>query len=113
MNDTDSSDEIEHLEAQIETLGAAIERCRKISFASKLAVAAGTIWIALLLVMPLSPGTLIAALAAVIGGIVMLGSNATTWQQTEAALHAAQAARTRLIGALDLRMVGEETRTIH
>ena len=113
MNEKHPGDEIEHLEAQIEALAAAIERCRKISFASKLAVAAGMTWIALLLAMPLSPGTLIAALAAVIGGIVMLGSNATTWQQTEATLYAAQAARARLIGAMDLRVVGEETRTVH
>jgi hypothetical protein len=113
MNDQNSSDEIEHIEAQIEALAANIERCRKISFISKLAITAGTIWIVLLLVMPLPPSTLIAASAAVIGGIVLLGSNATTWAQTEAALRAARAARTRLIGALDLRLVGEVTRTIH
>jgi hypothetical protein len=113
MSETNYRDEIEHIEAQIEALAESIERCRKISFVSKLAVAAGTIWIVLLLAMPLPPSTLIAAMAAVIGGIVMLGSNATTWSQTEASLGAAQAARMRLIGALDLRLVGEDTPTIH
>jgi hypothetical protein len=113
MNETNYGDEIEYLEAQIEVLAAGIERCRKISLVSKFAVGAGTIWIVLLLVMPLAPGTWVAAMAAVIGGVVMLGSNATTWAETEAALGAAQAARTQAIGALDLRLVGEDTRTIH
>jgi hypothetical protein len=111
--DEHSSDEIEHLEAQIEALSAGIERCRKISLASKLAAGAGAIWLVLLLVMPLAPDTWIAAMAAVIGGVVMLGSNATTWTETEAALGAAQAARSQAIGTLDLRLVGEDTRTIH
>jgi hypothetical protein len=51
--------------------------------------------------------------AAVIGGIVLLGSNAATWTQTDAALRAAEAMRADLIGRMDLRMVGEEKSTLH
>jgi hypothetical protein len=42
----------------------------------------------------------------------MLGSNATTWKQTEAALRASQTMRDELIGQLDMRVV-EERRTLH
>jgi hypothetical protein len=66
----------------------------------------------LLGVIAFSPETVIAALAAVIGGIVLLGSNATTWTQTGAALHEAEAMRADLIGRMELRVV-EERPTIH
>ena len=47
----------------------------------------------------------VASMAAVIGGIVLLGSNATTWTQTEDALKKSEAMRAELIGQLDLRTV--------
>src|SRR5664279_4912368 len=88
MDDDDFRDEIAQLEARSEALTESIERCRKISLAAKLTIAAGAIWIVLVLlgVIAFSPGTIIAAMAAVLGGIVLLGSNATTWTQTDAAL---------------------------
>jgi hypothetical protein len=83
--------------------------------AAKLTIAAGAIWIVLVLlgVIAFSPDTIIAALAAVIGGIVLLGSNSTTWTQTDAALHEAEAMRADLIGRMDMRVVGEEKPTLH
>jgi hypothetical protein len=113
MHDDTSSDEIGQLEARVEALAESIERCRKISFVSKLAIAAGVFFLVLLLVMPLPPSVFVAAMAAVIGGIVMLGSNSTTWEQTSAALADAEAARAEAIGTMQLRLVGEEPRTIH
>ena len=115
MDDDDFSEEIAQLEARSEALAESIERCRKISLAAKLTIAAGTIWIALvlLLVIPYIPETVIAAMAAMIGGVVLLGSNATTWTQAEAALHAAEAERADLIGRMELRVVGEERPTLH
>jgi hypothetical protein len=59
------------------------------------------------------PSATLAGLAAVIGGTVVLGSNATTWTQTEEALRAAETMRAELIGRIDLRVVGEDVRTIH
>jgi hypothetical protein len=111
----DTSDDIDQLEARIEALTASIERCRKISFASKFAVAAGAAWFALLLlwIVSFSAGAFAAALSAVLGGLVLLGSNATTWEQTVADLNAAEAMRAQLIGSIDLRIVGEEWPTIH
>ena len=115
MISDDDRDEIAQLEARIETLTQAIERCRKFSLAAKLAIAAGAIWIvlALLWVMPLSAGGIIAALAAVIGGVVLLGSNSTTWTQTDAALQAAEEARANLIGRIPMRAVGEDRPTLY
>ena len=110
MDDDDFRDEITQLEARSEALTESIERCRKISLAAKLTIAAGAIWIVLVLlgVIAFSPDTVIAALAAVIGGTVLLGSNSTTWTQTDAALQAAEAMRADLIGRMELPVVGEE-----
>lgn len=115
MFDNNFRDDIEQIEARIEALTASIERCRKTSLASKLTIAAGAVWFALVMlwIIPFNPTAFVAALAALLGGIVLLGSNTTTWAQTEADLHAAEAMRAELIGRIELRVVGEDTPTIH
>jgi hypothetical protein len=115
MDGDDFRDQIAQLEARSEALADAIDRCRKISLAAKLAIAGGAAWIGLvlLLVFPFIPGTVIAAMAAVIGGTVLLGSNATTWKQAEADLRQTEVMRANLIGRMDLRVIGEQRRTLH
>lgn len=115
MNEDMAPHEIARLEAQIEALTAAIERCRKISVAAKIAAAAGALWFALVIfwVVPFTPTFFIAALAATLGGVVLLGSNKTTWEETELALHQAETARADLIGGMSLRLVGETAPTLH
>jgi hypothetical protein len=115
MSDNNFHDAIGEIEAHIEALTESIERCRKIALGSKISIAAGAIWFALVLfwILPFDATAFVAALTAVLGGIVLLGSNATTWAQTEAALHAAEATRAALIGTMELRVVGEDTPTIH
>ena len=110
-----TGEDIALIEARIEHLGEAIERCRKISLASKLAISAGALWAVLMVLwlVPFYPGAMIAALAAVIGGIVLLGSNATTWAQTEASLRENEAMRADLIGRLELRTVDDGAPTLH
>jgi hypothetical protein len=100
------------LEAQIEDFAETIERCRKLIVAAKVAISAGFILVAVMLlgVVGFSPTAIIAGITAVIGGIVVFGSNAATVTQMTAALRAAEAERARLIGMIDLRVVGE---TIH
>jgi hypothetical protein len=115
MHDDAAPHEIIRLEDQIEALAQSIERCRKISFTAKIAISGGVLWFALVLlwILPFSPTPFVAALAATLGGVVMLGSNATTWDETEAALHQAEAARAELIGTMNLRLVGKPPPTLH
>ena len=103
------TDEIARIEAQLEELAEVCERCRKIIFASKAAIAVGVAW-PLLMMLGLFGSNGVAAIgsiAAVLGGIVSLGSNVSTLRQTMAAMNAAEARRSDLIGRIDLRVVGE------
>ncbi len=115
MNDEVSRDDIARIEAHIEELAEAIERCRKFSLAAKLIIAAGALWIALsmLALVSYTPETTITALAAMILGAVLLGSNRTTWKQTESALQASEAMRADMIGQLELRMVDDGVKQLH
>jgi hypothetical protein len=108
-------DDIARIEAHIEELSEALARCGKISFAAKLAIGAGFIWLALTLLglVALVFSVVVASMAAIIGGIVLLGSNATTWTQTDDALKKSEAMRADLIGQLDLRTVDGGLRRIH
>ena len=109
------SAQIAQLEERIETLTASIERCRKISYASKIAIAGGLAWFVLfvLWILPFGPTAFVAAVSAVLGGCVLLGSNATTWDETRQALHAAEKARADSIGSIELRVVHDAPPTIH
>jgi glutamate 5-kinase len=111
MADDNPIDEISRIEARLEELAEIAERCRKIILVSKAAIAAG---VALLLVMMLGPFgsnqvAAIGSIAAVLGGIVSLGSNVSTLRQTMAAMSAAEVLRSDLIGRIDLRVVGDTT----
>jgi hypothetical protein len=108
-DDDDPADEISRIEARLEELAEVSERCRKIILGSKIAIAGGA---ALLLFMVLglfgsSQVAAIGSIAVVLGGIVSLGSNISTLQQTQAAMAATEAHRSDLIGRIDLRVVGE------
>ena len=115
MDDETFPDDITLLEARIEQLAEARERCRKISLAAKIAISIGAAWALLTLttLLPFFPSTFFGSLAAMIGGTVLLGSNKTTWEETEAALREAEAARALIIGRMELRVVGEDSRTLH
>ncbi len=107
MTNDDPTDEISEIEDRIEALAETAERCRKFILASKVAIAGG---FALLLVMMLGlfgAGlvALLGSIALVLGGIVSLGSNLSTLRQTDAAIAAAEALRSELIGGIDLRLV--------
>ena len=112
MNLTDEDDpidEISQLEAQLEELAAVSERCRKIILVSKVAIAGG-VALLLFLVLGLFGSNQVAAIgsiAVVLGGIVSLGSNVSTLQQTMAAMSAAEALRSDLLSRIDLRVVRE------
>lgn len=106
---------IERLEDEIERLRIARERCRKLSLAGKIAVGSGLAWLVLTVlgIVWFWPSLFFAALAAAIGGVVLLGSNATTWDETEAALRKAEDARSGLIGGIELTVVDAGARRLH
>jgi cell division septum initiation protein DivIVA len=109
MDEDDVHDEISRLEAQIEELAAAIESCRKIIVASKAAIAVGGILLVAIMVgaIRFDPMAFMAAVAALLGGTVLFGSNSATSQEKTAALKAAEAQRAELIGRIDLTLVNE------
>jgi hypothetical protein len=110
MQSEDGRDEIARLEKEVERLLLRRERCRKLSLAAKIAILAG---LTLLGLVTTWPSLFLASLAAIIGGIVLLGSNATTWGETDAAIAKATAARAALIGAIELRVVDAGVRQLH
>jgi hypothetical protein len=111
MDEDDPTDEIARIEARLEQLAEVAERCRKFILASKAAIAGGGALL-LLLVLGLfgaNETVAIGSIAAVLGGIVSLGSNVSTLRQTMAAISEAEAHRSDLIGMIDLQMVGDRT----
>ena len=108
MTDDDPTEEISRIEARLEHLAEVAERCRKIILAAKVAIGIG---VALLLATMFglvgSSQVAIGSIAAVLGGIVALGSNVSTLRETTAAMAAAEALRANLIDGIDLRLVGD------
>jgi hypothetical protein len=109
MDEDNPIDEISRIEARLEELAEVAERCRKMILVSKTAVAIG---FAVLLVMMLglfrsNQVAAIGSIAAVLGGIVSLGSNVGTLRQTMAAMTAAELLRSDMIDRIDLRVVGD------
>src|SRR6476660_16445 len=105
----DLHEQILHVEAHIEALADVIESCRKFILISKAAMAAaGTLILAIIIgAVGFDPTVVIGALAAVIGGTVVCGSNTSTLKQTTTAMKAAEAYRADLISRMDFRVVGD------
>jgi hypothetical protein len=78
-------------------------RCRKIGLIAQIAIAAGGTWLlaAAIGIIGFDPMGLVAAIAGVIGGTVMYGSNTTTSRQVDDAIKNAEAMRVVLIEARD------------
>ncbi len=109
MAEENPPDQISRIEARLEELAEAAERCRKFILASKAAIAGGG---GMLLVMMLGvfgsgPALALGSIAMVLGGIVSLGSNVSTLQQTMDAISAAEVQRSDLISGIELRVVDD------
>jgi len=108
-SDRDLREQIARLEAQIDALAETVESCRKIMLVAKVAIAGGVL---LILAMVLGAvrselAGLSGATAALLGGIVLLGSNRSTSDQALAKMRKAEAARAGLIDRLELRPVDD------
>jgi hypothetical protein len=107
MIEDEPPDEISQLEARIEELAETAESCRKFILGSKAAIGGG---VALLLASMLGLfgaglSAFLGAIALILGGVVLLGSNVSTLQQAEDAIGKAEKLRSELIGGINLRVV--------
>jgi hypothetical protein len=111
----DPREQISELEEQIEELAGALERCRKTAVAAKSAMAFGAILLAatILGIITFNPMAMVAGLAALLGGVVVFGSNVSTSNQLAETMRNAEALRAALIGRLDIRLVHDASATRH
>lgn len=114
MNNGDPHDEIERLEAQIDRLADRMESCRKFILAARIAVGGGAILLVALLfgALRFDPTAMLAGLAAMLGGIVVWGSNRSTADEAAKELAKSEADRAALIGMIELRVVADRP-TLH
>jgi len=110
----DPHDEIVRLEAEIEELAAKIDGCRKFILAGRIAIVGGGIVLIAMLFGAMRPDLtwLAGGMAAILGGIVVFGSNNSTAKEAANELAKAEAARAALIGEIDLRVIADG-RTLH
>ena len=103
----DSHQEIADLEAEIDELADAAERCRKVIVLAKVATGAGGLLLVVTLVglFRSGPTALVLAITAVLGGLALFGSHTSTRDQIMTKIRAREARRAQLIGELDLRDV--------
>lgn len=109
--DGDLRDEIALLETQIDELAETIEGCRKLILMAKVAIAGGAIAMLAMLFGAIRGDALVlaGATAALMGGIVVFGSNTSTSNQALVKIKDAEARRAALIDALELRLVDGRT----
>lgn len=107
MAENDLSEQVSRLEDKLHALNAQIATCRKLQFAAKLVLAAGFALILSLVLGIIRPDPLaiVTTIAALVGGTVLFGSNASTWSQAETEMQTAQAQLATLIDNADLRLV--------
>src|SRR4029079_3380347 len=112
MAHNDPRDQISRIENDIEEYAVTLEGCRKAMLLAKVTIAAGIISLAayLLCAIWLNSGAVIGAMAAVIGGVVVFGSNLTTSRQATSAMAALERHRAELLDTLHLRTMRARAR---
>lgn len=110
MADEDAAAQIPRLEAEIERLARVAESCRKVILAAKVAIALGALVLLATVagIVRVDQIVPLAAIAAILGGIVAAGSNSRTLREAAADMRAAEARRAELIGRLPFSAVIEE-----
>lgn len=107
MTDLANVQKIEKLEAKIEALAEKAASCAKIVLIARIAAVIGAVWALALFagVLFFDPVQMVASITLGLGGIVAMGSNASTLEETNAAIAEAEAERASLIGSMSLRLV--------
>ena len=107
LGDADLHEKIVRLEEHIEELAAKLESCRKFILASRIAVAAGGLLLAAMLlgVIRSDLGFMAASVSLLLGGIVVWGSNSSTAKEATKELAAAESERAALIEYINPRVV--------
>ena len=105
---SDPQQEIADLEAEIDALTHAAERCRKVIVLSKAATGAGGLLLVLILigVIRIGPVALVLAITAVLGGLALFGSHQSTRGEIAVKIKSHEARRAELIDKLTLQDVG-------
>lgn len=102
---SDATIAIADLEAEIERLSEAAERCRKTIVAARLIWSGAIVLFAAIVLGAFggAPEELVAALAAFVGGIGLNGSTRGTLRELDATIRTLEARRNAAIDAIDLR----------
>jgi hypothetical protein len=104
---SDLPQEIADLEAEIDALSCAADRCRKVIALSKAATGAGGLLLVLILTGPvgLGPLAMVLAITAAVGGVALFGSHQSTRKEIAARIRAHEVRRAKLIDAMGLQTV--------
>ncbi len=107
---TDLHQQIADLEAEIDILSDAAERCRKSMIVAKAAVVAGILLFgaSLLGLIRSDAIVLVVGIAVTIAGIGFFGSSRGTLDQLAEKIRVREARRTEMIDAMDLRTVQDQ-----
>ena len=107
---TDLHQQIADLEAEIDTLSDAAERCRKSMIVAKAAVVAGILLFgaSLLGLIRSDAIILVVGIAVTVAGIGFFGSSRGTLDQLAEKIRVREARRTEMIDAMDLRAVQDQ-----
>ena len=104
---TDLHQQIADLEAEIDALTDAAEKCRKSMVVAKAAVGVGILLfvVSLLGLIRIDPVILVVAIGATLAGIGFYGSSRSTLDQISAKIRVSEARRAEMIDGMDLRTV--------
>jgi hypothetical protein len=107
LDDSNAHDKIARIEIDLEKLAGTLDRCRKAMLLAKVTIVAGALWMlaASIGIVRFDSAAALGGIVAVIGGIVVYGTNSSTSKQTREAMKAAERNRSDLIDMINPRAV--------
>jgi hypothetical protein len=107
----DLPDQISQLETEIERLAGVTEACRKIILIARAAILIGVLMLAITIfgLIQFDQFITVGSIAALVGGIVVAGSNVATLRQVTAEMRTTVSRRSELIGQLEFSVVIQGT----